>query len=401
MTKTAEKIIQIQTGNSIPEIEELVSEISDLNYDEVIVEDAKVARTIKDKNVIVEFPSMVGRILRSKLLPFIKEFQIWQSEEEIVDYVQQLNKLITRQKIKESSEERDKFVAQAIEAINDCDKSLNVFASRIREWYGLHFPELDKRLPSHTSYIRIVGHLGSREEILKEAFEQEMGFPSDKIEKYRKLARNSMGATLTEFDLKPLTDFALITEKLYKFRDRLADYIDEAMKEIAPNIRALVGALLGARLISLAGSLSRLATMPASTIQVLGAEKALFRALRTGARPPKHGIIFQWEDIHGAPYWLKGKIARIIAGKLSIAARVDHFSGEYMGENLLTDLNRRIEEVKRKYPTAPKRPQKEAPEHTERKKYPKDFRKREHKDKFKKRKKKHKPSKSTQQRKDK
>jgi len=99
--------------------------------------------------------------------------------------------------------------------------------------------------------------------------------------------------------------------------------------------------------------------MPSSTIQVLGAEKALFRSLRTGAKPPKHGIIFQWEEIHGAPYWLKGKIARALAGKLSIAARVDLYSGEYMGENLLMDLNRRIQDIKKKYPSPPKKPKKE------------------------------------------
>jgi nucleolar protein 56 len=95
--------------------------------------------------------------------------------------------------------------------------------------------------------------------------------------------------------------------------------------------------------------------MPASTVQVLGAEKALFRSLRTGARPPKHGIIFQWEEIHGAQYWLKGKIARALAGKLSIASRIDLYSGEYMGDNLLQDVKKRIEDIKSKYPTAPKR----------------------------------------------
>ena len=148
------------------------------------------------------------------------------------------------------------------------------------------------------------------------------------------------------------------------------------MQQVAPNMKALVGALLGARLISLAGSLKRLAFIPASTIQVLGAEKALFRALRTGAKPPKHGIIFQWDDIHGAPYWQKGKIARVLAGKLAIAARVDYFSGEYMGDNILEDLTRRINEIRRKYPTAPKKPKKEKKEkYGKRKPYEKGQRK--------------------------
>lgn len=359
ITETVEKIVELQNGKKIPELEELINEIEQQNYDELVLEDSRLARNFEDKNTIVEIPSEAGRVLRSKLLSFMKEFDIWKSEEEIFRYIQRINILITRKKIKEISEEKDRFIAQAIEAVDDCDKSLNVFVSRIREWYGLHFPELDKKLPSHTSYVRIVGTVGNRKEIQTALFEKTVGFPQEKIQKIRNLAKNSMGAAITDFELKPLQEFALVTEQFYIIRDRLATYIEEAMQEVAPNLKALVGALLGARLISLAGSLKRLAFIPASTIQVLGAEKALFRALRTGAKPPKHGIIFQWEDIHGAPYWQKGKISRVLAGKLAIAARVDYFSGEYIGDNILEDLTRRISEIKRKYPTAPKKPKKE------------------------------------------
>ncbi len=349
----------LQSGDIIPELEEIIEEISQKNYEKIVVEDVQLTNLFKDKEIIVEFPSTAGRILRSKLIPFIQEFGIWGSEEEIFQYVQNLNILLTRRKIKQISEQKDQFIAQAIEAVDDCDKALNVFASRIREWFGLHFPELDKNLSSHTSYVKIVGKLGFRENINTESLEKIIGFPPEKAKEVAKLANVSMGGSITEFELNPLRQFALITEQLYKTREQLAIYIDEAMQQVAPNIRALVGALLGARLISLAGGLSRLARMPSSTIQVLGAEKALFRSLRTGAKPPKHGIIFQWEEIHGAPYWLKGKIARALAGKLSIAARVDLYSGEYMGENLLMDLNRRIQDIKKKYPSPPKKPKKE------------------------------------------
>ncbi|NVM52579.1 MAG: C/D box methylation guide ribonucleoprotein complex aNOP56 subunit [Candidatus Helarchaeota archaeon] len=352
---TADKLVDLQNGKIIPEMEEVIKDLIQKNYDEIILEDAKLARNLKDRPTIVEFPSDAGRVLRSSLLSFIQGFNIWKSKEEVLEYIQRVNILITRQKIKEISEEKDRFIAQAIEAVDDCDKALNVFASRIREWYGLHFPELDKKLPSHTSFIKIVGKVGTRAQILTEVFENTVGFPAEKLEKIKALAKGSMGASITKFELKPLQQFALITEQLYGIRDILATYIDEAMQIVAPNLRALVGALLGARLISLGGSLKRLAMIPASTIQVLGAEKALFRALRTGAKPPKHGIIFQWEDIHGAPYWLKGKIARILAGKLAIAVRVDYFSGEYVGDNIIADLNRRIGDVKRKYPSPPKK----------------------------------------------
>jgi nucleolar protein 56 len=131
------------------------------------------------------------------------------------------------------------------------------------------------------------------------------------------------------------------------------------MGEVAPNVKSLVGSLLGARLISIAGNLRNLAMRPASTIQVLGAEKALFRSLKTGARPPKHGLIFQAALLHDAKRWQRGKIARALAGKLAIAARADAFGGNYVGDRLKADLNRRIEEIKEKYREPP--PPKEKP----------------------------------------
>jgi nucleolar protein 56 len=134
--------------------------------------------------------------------------------------------------------------------------------------------------------------------------------------------------------------------------------VDLITNEVAPNIRVLAGPLLGARLIALAGSLRNLAKMPASTVQVLGAEKALFRALKTGARPPKHGILFQHTLVHEAKRWQRGKVARALAGKLAIAARTDAYSSKNLGEDLKADLDRRIEEINEKYgePPARKRP---------------------------------------------
>ena len=110
---------------------------------------------------------------------------------------------------------------------------------------------------------------------------------------------------------------------------------------------------MGARLIALTGGLVNLAKMPASTIQVLGAEKALFRSLKTGTRPPKHGIIFQHTLIHEAKRWQRGKVARAIAGKLAIAARTDAFSGKYIGDRLQAGLDKRIEEILKKYEAPP------------------------------------------------
>ena len=145
--------------------------------------------------------------------------------------------------------------------------------------------------------------------------------------------------------------------RTYDLRQNLQNYADSTVEELAPNVQALVGSLLAARLIALAGGLKNLAKMPASTIQILGAEKALFRSLKTGARPPKHGIIFQDTRIHDAKKWQRGKMSRALAGKLAIAARTDAFSGRYIGDSLKANLERRVEEIRDKYRKPP--PQKE------------------------------------------
>jgi nucleolar protein 56 len=136
------------------------------------------------------------------------------------------------------------------------------------------------------------------------------------------------------------------------------------MEEEAPNTKAVAGTLLGARLIAIAGSLQNLAMRPASTIQVLGAEKALFRSLKTGARPPKHGLIFQHALLHDAKRWQRGKIARVLAGKLAIAARIDAFGGKYVGDALKADINKRLAEIRERYKEPP--PLKEKPLRPER-----------------------------------
>ncbi|MBI5253192.1 MAG: C/D box methylation guide ribonucleoprotein complex aNOP56 subunit, partial [Euryarchaeota archaeon] len=152
-----------------------------------------------------------------------------------------------------------------------------------------------------------------------------------------------------------ISDFAGQAYDLYEFRERLEEYIASAVEETAPNTAGLAGATLAARLLSLAGGIQNLARMPGSRIQVLGAEKALFRHIKSHALPPKHGVIFQHPLIKTAPWWHRGKVARSLASKIAIAARVDAFAGESIGEKLKEGLLKRVEEIKRKYPTEPKK----------------------------------------------
>jgi nucleolar protein 56 len=201
-------------------------------------------------------------------------------------------------------------------------------------------------------------NLGNRENYSIETLENE-NIPKERAQLVTKAAENSMGADISKSDLNQIQILATNVLTLYELRKSMEEYVDKTMEELAPNIRAVAGALLGARMIAIAGSLQNLAMRPASTIQVLGAEKALFRSLKTGARPPKHGLIFQHTLLHDAKRWQRGKIARVIAGKLAIAARADVFGeGHFIGDQLKADINKRVEEIREKYkePPPPKEP---------------------------------------------
>jgi nucleolar protein 56 len=224
---------------------------------------------------------------------------------------------------------------------------------RLREWYGVHFPELDRLVEKHETYARLVMNLGSRENFTADDLEKE-DIPKAKTEIISRVAATSMGADILDTDLIQIQILSKDVLDFYKLRENMEIYIEKTMQEIAPNTKAIAGALLGARLIAIAGGLQNLANRPASTMQVLGAEKALFRSLKTGARPPKHGLIFQHTLLHDAKRWQRGKIARAIAGKLSIAVRTDAYgNGRFVGDKLKAALDRRIDEIRQKYAEPP------------------------------------------------
>jgi nucleolar protein 56 len=206
-------------------------------------------------------------------------------------------------------------------------------------------------------------NLGYKDNFTFEALEKE-ALPKERAENIGMVAEKSMGADMAEQDLAEIQALSKNVLELYELRKNMESYVEKTMEEVAPNTKAVAGALLGARLIAIAGSLQNLAMRPASTIQVLGAEKALFRSLKTGARPPKHGLIFQHALLHDAKRWQRGKIARVLAGKLAIAARSDAFGGRYVGDALKADIDKRLEEIREKYKEPP--PPKEKPPRRER-----------------------------------
>jgi nucleolar protein 56 len=172
------------------------------------------------------------------------------------------------------------------------------------------------------------------------------------------LGIESIGSEFDDNDMRAVQDLADSLCRVYEDRERTEEYISEIVKESCPNMCALIGGPLSARLISLSGGLERLASLPSSTIQLLGAEKAMFRHLKSGKRPPKHGVIYQHPDVHRSPKWQRGNIARALAGKISIAAKIDQYGGEYRGDKLVEEFAKRVEDIRRRYPDPPKRPEK-------------------------------------------
>ncbi|MDE1862936.1 MAG: ribonucleotide-diphosphate reductase subunit beta [Thaumarchaeota archaeon] len=260
---------------------------------------------------------------------------------------------LSSSKVTEVSESPDLHIIQAINALDETDKMINLLSSRLREWYGLHFPELDNLIDTITGYSKIV--LAGRRDNLNQSVYRDAGFPEEKVEMLALLQEKSRGGQISDENLTIVKSLAKQILELFELRSTLEKHVETQMKAIAPNLSGILGTSVGARILGRAGSLKRLATMPASTIQVLGAEKALFRSLKTGAQPPKHGLLFQHTLVHAAPRWQRGKIARAIAAKAALAARVDVF-GAGRNETLFEKLNVRINEIGEKYKEPPEKP---------------------------------------------
>ncbi len=257
--------------------------------------------------------------------------------------------------IREASSRPDLHLVQAIQALDDTDKYLNITATRASEWYGLHFPELAQMVQDNVVLCKVISETGARETISKENLANR-GFTDKKVDAIIVARDRSKGGTISDGDLGRVKSLAALAVQLSSLRDGLNGYVESQMKRVAPNVADVAGATIGARLMAKAGGLDRLAVMPASTIQILGAEKALFRALRTGARPPKHGILFQHQAVHTAPKWQRGKIARTLANKIAIAARVDYYRGSE-DPSIKAGLDKRLESIRERYKEPPKKPE--------------------------------------------
>jgi nucleolar protein 56 len=362
----AKAFLKLEEGTISDDLAQLLGSLKEKGYDTLIVENSNLAQEIRKNTKLVIDVSGVGE-LRARAVQTAVETGFSKDAEDFSLWTRSFTMELAKLRVKGAVEQRDLIVAQAIQTLDDLDRTVNQFMGRLREWYGVHFPELDRLIEKHETYARLILDLGKREAFVLDALET-ADIPKAKAEAAADTAETSMGADISDTDLAPIQTLAKNILKLYDLRQNMENYLDKTMEKVAPNMRFMVGALLGARLIAVAGSLRNLAMRPASTIQVLGAEKALFRSLKTGARPPKHGLIFQAALLHDAKRWQRGKIARALAGKLSIAARADAFGGRFVGDRLKQDLDKRIAEIQEKYKEPP--PIKERAERPERR----DFR---------------------------
>lgn len=224
-------------------------------------------------------------------------------------------------------------IMQGVRAMDDLIEMENTAAERLRDWYSLHFPELPRSVPE-ARFAELVAEYGDREAI--------PGGPWE-----------SIGAPLGPAEREALQGLARTLQEIGRRRAGVEAYLRARMAELAPNVTRIVGPILGAHLIALAGGLRELALLPASTVQLLGAEKALFRHLRTGARPPKHGVLFQHPWVHRSPPWQRGAVARALAAQVVLAARADAFTKRDLGEELRTRMEGALEEVRRRHPHRP------------------------------------------------
>jgi nucleolar protein 56 len=350
----AKSLLKIESGKLSDEISSLLSLLKNVGYDVFVFENLNLAdeaqKLAAGKVEVASTVEIEG--LRSKMSQVALMVGFADDEQDLALWNRNVSMELAKMRIKGASEKRDLIVGQAIQTLDDLDRTVNLFMSRLREWYGIYFPEMDRLIEKHETYSRLVLKLGFRENYTFDTVVAE-GLPKERSELVAKTAQSSMGADVSETDLQQIQCLSRDVLNLYELRKNMESYVDRTMEELAPNVRAVAGALLGARLIAMAGGLQNLAVRPASTIQVLGAEKALFRSLKTGAKPPKHGLIFQHTILHDAKRWQRGKIARVIAGKLSIAARADAFDGDFIGDRLKNEINRRVEEISEKYKDAP------------------------------------------------
>ncbi len=319
------------------------------------VVDTKVGNAIGESLFIkCQHNELILELLRGVRLHFVRYLK-GVSQADLHQAQLGLAHSFSRSKVKFNVHRLDTMIIQSISLLDQLDKDVNTLTMRVREMYGVHFPELVKFAPDNVVYCKLAKLIRDRSTLSESSVEELANLlqgDEDVARQIIDMARHSMGAALADVDAANVYAFIDRVVSLHAFRESLHQYVRTKMNMCAPNLTAILGEQVGARLISQAGSLTALAKYPASTVQILGAEKALFRALKvknaTVSRTPKHGLIFHSSFIARASDKNKGRISRSLANKCSMAARIDAFSEEdcevpFYGLELRKQLEERLD----------------------------------------------------------
>ncbi len=326
-------------------LENVVEKIK--QYDKITVTSKVLYKTLDKYPELEDKIEYIDR--KTPVTKLAVKLKIAKDEEEALIQIKEIMRKYSEEKLKEELANKDLLVIHAINSYDEYTETINLFYERLREWYGIYFPELSELVTKIDSYANLVAVLTRREEFTKENL-LKFGYTEKKAFAIEQAARASRGGMLEMNDIEMIRTHAKMLKDMVKTRDKIEKYLEELLGEVAPNITAIVGPKLAARLIAKAGGIKKLSMFPASTIQLLGAEKALFLALRKGRKPPKHGIIFQHPFVSQSPKVIRGRVARILAGKLTIAARVDAFGGEFIGDKLLEEVKEKVDLLRAQAP---------------------------------------------------
>ncbi|RLJ09588.1 MAG: hypothetical protein DRP15_03215 [Candidatus Aenigmatarchaeota archaeon] len=323
--KISERLKLVREGKVIDEERDIVESLVKKGYKEIVWD-----KPVQLKNIscVEKKDNLATKTLSANFRRFAIELKWVTTQAELNEIISKVNIELTKSKLKEKK--TDKLIIHAVTTLDEIDKTLNLFVEKLREWYGLYFPEASKNIQSHEKFVEIV-LLGKKENL--------------KDPELMELIEKSSGMEFSDEDLEQLINVAGFVSNLYKVRKGLARYVEVSVKNFMPNTSAVAGPILAARLLALAGSLEKMSRMPSSTIQLLGAEKALFRHLKGGGKAPKYGILFSHPLVQKAPKKLKGKMARLVSAKISLAAKLDFFSKEDRSDELKKSLEEQAKKV--------------------------------------------------------
>jgi nucleolar protein 56 len=319
----ATRVAQARKGEIIPEEEELVKDLIRSGYDEIVWE-KKV--DFPGVECLYE-PENPGKdALQKGFRRLALDLRFVQNDAELNKMLAEVNVLLTKGQLRK--ERKDAILMRAISVVDELDRTANTLSEMLREWYGLYFPEAERLIRDHAQLAKVIHEEGERDKI-----------SDPKVAKY---AGMTAGMPFSSDDLAAVQEYAKSVAGIHALHDSLTSYIKKTSKAYMPNLTAVAGPLIACRLLVLAGGLERLAKLPSSTMQLLGAEKALFRHLKSSKdKPPKFGVIFAHPLIMGAQKNEKGRMARLLAAKLVMAARADFYTGKDMSEKLLADLGKK------------------------------------------------------------